>query len=322
MDQKPTPTMDHVVMQLKALADPTRFATVALLAQAPRSGDELAALLDLNPSTISHHLAKLQDAGLVVNKTEQYYRIYFLQEQTLATLQESLVLPALIEMVSAMKTVDSDAYRQQILSRWIVDGKLQGLPTPIKQRDIVLQWLIDKFTVNVQYEPAQLDTILNQWCSWAHPKQLDITSITSALVAGNYLARKRDGSVYWRNDSDSLVTIGKSAPNAFPKATVAPMRAGPASQLRNLIKFAMNIPSNRPLRSDELTARIQRFYGQSATVSTEDIAAISAALLQEQLLEQTTEGEYLRRPITSDHPASKKLLAEGQNAQTESQTTH
>ena len=47
--------MEDISSFLKVMADPTRLNIVGLLAQEPRSGDELAALLDVKPSTISHH---------------------------------------------------------------------------------------------------------------------------------------------------------------------------------------------------------------------------------------------------------------------------
>ncbi len=43
----------------KALADANRLKIVGLLANRAYSVEELAALLKLKPSTVSHHLAKL-----------------------------------------------------------------------------------------------------------------------------------------------------------------------------------------------------------------------------------------------------------------------
>ncbi|MFI5281979.1 MAG: ArsR/SmtB family transcription factor [Candidatus Dormibacterales bacterium] len=52
---------------LKALADPTRLTMMASLwkAEAPVCICDLTASLGLGQSTISHHMAKLKDAGLV-----------------------------------------------------------------------------------------------------------------------------------------------------------------------------------------------------------------------------------------------------------------
>src|SRR5262249_19582781 len=52
---------------LKALADPTRVEIVAILrsAEQPVCICDLTAAFDLTQPTLSHHMAKLRDAGLV-----------------------------------------------------------------------------------------------------------------------------------------------------------------------------------------------------------------------------------------------------------------
>lgn len=60
----------QVAMRLKALADPVRVRIMSLLFSSPHaeetSGD-LAAVLDLSESTVSHHLGQLRKAGLVIS---------------------------------------------------------------------------------------------------------------------------------------------------------------------------------------------------------------------------------------------------------------
>ena len=59
-----------VAMRLKALADPMRVKIMSLLFSS-RPGEEtsgdLAAVLDLSESTVSHHLGQLRKAGLVLS---------------------------------------------------------------------------------------------------------------------------------------------------------------------------------------------------------------------------------------------------------------
>ncbi|MGB3356794.1 MAG: Rv2640c family ArsR-like transcriptional regulator [Mycobacterium sp.] len=58
----------HVALRLKALADPARVKIMSLLfsssAGAQNSG-ELAALIGLSESTVSHHIAQLRRAGFI-----------------------------------------------------------------------------------------------------------------------------------------------------------------------------------------------------------------------------------------------------------------
>jgi ArsR family transcriptional regulator len=65
---------------LKALADPTRLSMAATLrqARAPVCVCDFTAAYGLTQSTISHHMARLRDAGLVESEKEGiwvYYRL-------------------------------------------------------------------------------------------------------------------------------------------------------------------------------------------------------------------------------------------------------
>lgn len=58
----------QVALRLKALADPARVKIMSLLFGSPageENSGELAAVLGLSESTVSHHLGQLRKAGLV-----------------------------------------------------------------------------------------------------------------------------------------------------------------------------------------------------------------------------------------------------------------
>ena len=60
----------QIAMRLKAIADPVRVKIVSYLyssSAGEESSGELAAVLELSESTISHHLGQLRKAGLVVS---------------------------------------------------------------------------------------------------------------------------------------------------------------------------------------------------------------------------------------------------------------
>jgi len=60
-----------LVRALKALADPTRFRMVQEIAAAGElSCGQLTERFDVSQPTISHHLKLLQDAGLLIQRTE------------------------------------------------------------------------------------------------------------------------------------------------------------------------------------------------------------------------------------------------------------
>jgi DNA-binding transcriptional ArsR family regulator len=73
-----------------ALADPTRHAIVARLADGPQAVGQLAAHLPVTRSAVSQHLKVLKDAGLVSERAEGTRRIYRLDPAAVAALRDQL----------------------------------------------------------------------------------------------------------------------------------------------------------------------------------------------------------------------------------------
>jgi DNA-binding transcriptional ArsR family regulator len=76
--------------QWGALADGTRLAIVACLADGPQAVGKLAAGLPVTRSAVSQHLRILKDAGLVEDVAEGTRRIYRLNPVALAALRDQL----------------------------------------------------------------------------------------------------------------------------------------------------------------------------------------------------------------------------------------
>ena len=76
---------------LRAAADPTRLRILQLVAEQPRSTEELAPLVGLSESGLSKHLRALTDAGLLTTKREGWYVLYHLDRERLAGLGDELV---------------------------------------------------------------------------------------------------------------------------------------------------------------------------------------------------------------------------------------
>jgi DNA-binding transcriptional ArsR family regulator len=73
-----------------ALADGTRRAIVACLAERPQAVGELAAGLPVSRSAVSQHLKVLKDAGLVSERAAGTRRIYRLNEVGMLALRDQL----------------------------------------------------------------------------------------------------------------------------------------------------------------------------------------------------------------------------------------
>ncbi len=69
---------NSLLEMLKALADDSRLTLLRLLNEKEHTVGELAGLLDLGEPTISHHLSKLRENGLVnlrMAGNQRFYRI-------------------------------------------------------------------------------------------------------------------------------------------------------------------------------------------------------------------------------------------------------
>ena len=63
-------TVSDLAMLLKVIADETRLRILGAIAEEPLTGKDLAGRLDLTPATISHHMRKLVDAGIVTSTSD------------------------------------------------------------------------------------------------------------------------------------------------------------------------------------------------------------------------------------------------------------
>jgi DNA-binding transcriptional ArsR family regulator len=86
LDLPPT----ELVRPLKALAHDLRLEIVRLVAERPRSTQELAPLLRLSDSAVSKHLRQLSDAHILSSTREGYYVLYRLDHERLDSIASTL----------------------------------------------------------------------------------------------------------------------------------------------------------------------------------------------------------------------------------------
>lgn len=181
---------DEVVTFFKAFADANRLKIVGLLAQQPYSVEELAALLDLKPSTVSHHLAKLAQIGLVSAKTESYYNVYQLDEKALETKSRNLFSQE--NLAASVADVDADAYDNKVVKDYVrKDGSLKTIPAQRKKLEAVLRYVVKAFEVNKRYSEKKVNEILSQYHE-------DTASLRRELVGYGLMKREGGGGEYWR----------------------------------------------------------------------------------------------------------------------------
>ena len=184
------PNDEQLLMFFKALADANRLKIVGLLSQQEYSGEQLAALLNLRPPTISHHLKLLSEAGLVSARAESYYNLYHLESGVLEQIARQLGEQDRLPKMAA--EVDLGAYDQKVLRDILLpNGRLKIIPAQRKKREVILRHILKEFKPEVHYTEKQVNEILARFHD-------DTATLRREMIA--YKMMKRAEGEYWRID--------------------------------------------------------------------------------------------------------------------------
>lgn len=181
---------EEAVAFFKALADANRLKIVGLLAQQPYSVEELAALLNLKASTVSHHLAKLAQAGLVSAKADSYYNVYQLDEKALESKSRSVFSQE--NLAASVVDVDANAYDRKVIADYSnKDGSLKTIPAQRKKLEAILRYVVKAFEPGKRYSEKQVNEKLAKYHE-------DTASLRRELVGSGLMKREGGGGDYWR----------------------------------------------------------------------------------------------------------------------------
>jgi predicted transcriptional regulator len=183
---------EELVAFFKVLSDANRLKIIGLLAQQPYSVEELAALLGLKPSTVSHHLSKLAKVGLVSAKADSYYNVYQLDQKALEEKSRSLFSQE--KMTASVADVDMDAYDQKVINDYArKDGSLKTIPAQRKKLEAILRYVVKSFEVGKRYSEKKVNEILSTYHE-------DTASLRRELVGAKLMMREGGGGDYWREE--------------------------------------------------------------------------------------------------------------------------
>lgn len=176
----------------KALADANRLKIIGLLVEQSLSGEQLAAMLNLRPSTVSHHLALLSELGLVRARAESYYNIYELVTDRLDELGKKFLSLGAISGSTA--NVDLEAYDRKVIRDYTnADGRFKIIPGQRKKLEAVLRYILPAFEPGVRYTEKQVNEILSKYHE-------DTATLRRELVGYRLLQRTGGGEEYWRDE--------------------------------------------------------------------------------------------------------------------------
>lgn len=165
----------------KALGHPARLLIINLIQAKPRHTEELAAILNLKPATVSHHLSQLTAVGLLSSEKDQYYQIYSLET---AVLQPPLADLVTLTEPSLATAVSPDAYRDKVLKTFFRHGRLRQIPTQQKKRQVIMEKLVEAFELDQEYSEQEVNRVLIEFHD-------DVATLRRELIACQLMTRKQ-----------------------------------------------------------------------------------------------------------------------------------
>lgn len=185
------PPQTELLAFFKALADANRLKLVGLLAHEPQTVEQLAAALRVGSSTVSHHLRKLADVGLVHARADGPYSVYQLDPEPLQRLAKQLLAADALPPLAL--DADLGAFDRRVLKTYLEpDGRFRApLPSKSRQIAVLARHALEAIEPGVTYAEKQLNERLQRFTD-------DTATIRRALVDLGLLQRTPDGGAYWR----------------------------------------------------------------------------------------------------------------------------
>lgn len=180
-------TIEESIKIFKCLSDRSRLQIVAGLAKGEAYAELIAERLGITPSTVSFHMKKLEEAGLVTSRKDQYYTVYSLNRKMMDSRLSTLITAgASEEDIQAMR---EEEYRQKVINTFFEYGRLKQIPAQRKKKLICYEEIVKRFEFGRIYSEKELSDIIAEVND-------DYCSIRRDMISEGML--KRTGSEYER----------------------------------------------------------------------------------------------------------------------------
>ncbi len=179
--------LNKTVMLFKALSDRSRLLILNALRNKPMYVEELSETIQLTPSTISFHLKKMEEVGIVSAVKDQYYTIYRINEELFTSTLESLI--RFEQQVNNDQKEQEEQYRKKVLHTFFRYNKVIKMPVGRKKRRVILDEIAQAFEVGKQYPEREVNLIISDYHD-------DYCFIRRAMIEEKILAR--ENGIYWK----------------------------------------------------------------------------------------------------------------------------
>lgn len=166
----------------KSLADPTRLRLIGLIVDQPRCGQELASELGLAAATVSHHLRRLRDAGLVTERRERPYVLYQLDHEALRSAVQMVADKKKVQRLAAGPGVSEQ--KRKVLESFFEGERLLSIPAQRRKKEIVFEEILRRIPRREIYGERELSRMIEKHHS-------DFCTIRRELIMGGYMRRDK-----------------------------------------------------------------------------------------------------------------------------------
>jgi predicted transcriptional regulator len=207
---------DVLLRYLRALADETRLKIISLVSNRAYQVGELADILNLTEPTVSHHLTKLREIGLLnlsTVGTKHYYRLntetldivkrfmspeemehfneFILSRETAEELYRKKASQQREQSEAWLDSLGLDEESRKVFKDYTANGRLKQIPTQQKKLMVILHYLAAQFEPGRKYSEREVNAIIERFYE-------DYATLRRELIDFHLLEREPGGSLYWR----------------------------------------------------------------------------------------------------------------------------
>jgi predicted transcriptional regulator len=185
----------------KVLSNESRLRIVGLLARGPMTVGDLAGQLSIKEPTVSHHLTRLREIGLVTLETRSNLHIYRLNHGMLR--QMSLDLLSREQVASLVENAEPLSWQDKVLATFVEEGRIRQFPVKQKKQLVLLGWLVEHFEQGRDYSEKEVNAIIK-------PIFADTAYLRRRLISFGFMQREK--GVYRRSADFRESDLPTSAP--------------------------------------------------------------------------------------------------------------
>lgn len=169
----------------KAVGDLTRVRIIALLQQGHLSGQEIASKLSLKPPTITHHMSKLREVGLIKERRDKN-TIYFSLNTKILEMSAKAIFTVGTGGDSNMEMSVTESERSSIINNFFTkEGKLKVYPAQRKKKLVVLAHMIKGLEFGRVYQEKEINEYLKEFHE-------DYATLRRELIMCQYMYRENN----------------------------------------------------------------------------------------------------------------------------------